>query len=212
MATFSATTSAMFLQRSFRSIGTRLSDHRIAPDPSEPSTPPSSRALSQEPHGQAAMPAVLYFAPPLPRPGYPTRRRSRPPPTPPRRRGLAVLPAAPGPAGCAVVLPVPLPLRGGRLQILPGQKPQAALDRTLIAALRRAHAMLGRGSDGHPTVATAPASPYERRLMRLAFLAPDIQRAILAGHQPSHCNLEYLMRSELPLAWPDQRATLVFAT
>ena len=58
---------------------------------------------------------------------------------------------------------------------------------------------------GMPTVDSAPTSPYLRRLMRLAFLAPDIQRAILDGRQPRSLNLEALMAMELPLDWSAQR-------
>jgi site-specific DNA recombinase len=121
------------------------------------------------------------------------------------------LSADPGQPGCEVVIPITLPLRGGRRQISTGQKPEADPDRKLIAALRRAHAMLGRDGKGQPIIETAPTSPYERRLLRLTFLAPVIQRDILAGHQPPHCNLEYLMRSEVPLAWHKQCAVLRWA-
>jgi site-specific DNA recombinase len=61
-------------------------------------------------------------------------------------------------------------------------------------------------------VSAAPASPYERRLLRLAFLAPDIQQAILAGLQPRSLNLEQLIHSDLPSAWPAQRRALGFQT
>ncbi len=45
--------------------------------------------------------------------------------------------------------------------------------------------------------------------MPLAFLAPDIVATILAGTQPVELTTEALMkRSELPLAWSDQRALL----
>ena len=57
-------------------------------------------------------------------------------------------------------------------------------------------------------ILTAPKSPYERRLLRLAFLAPDIQQAILAGGQPRSLNLEQLIHSDLPLAWSRQREML----
>ena len=57
----------------------------------------------------------------------------------------------------------------------------------------------------------APKSPYERRLLRLAFLAPDIQQAILAGRQPRSLNLEQMIHSDLPLAWSRQRNVLGFS-
>ena len=51
----------------------------------------------------------------------------------------------------------------------------------------------------------APASPWKRNLVRLAFLAPDIQRTILEGRQPDHLTLALLMKEEVPLLWSDQR-------
>jgi len=45
-------------------------------------------------------------------------------------------------------------------------------------------------------------------LIRLAFLAPDIQAAILAGEQPGVMSLETIRYRPLPLCWDDQRAEL----
>ncbi len=80
-------------------------------------------------------------------------------------------------------------------------------DPILVAALRRAHAMLTRDR-GRPVISQAPASLYERRILRLALLAPDLQRDILLGNHPAGLNLETLVNGELPLAWPQQRAAL----
>ena len=49
-----------------------------------------------------------------------------------------------------------------------------------------------------------PASPYHRRLLRLAFLAPELQRAILAGRQPVGLTLKQLLDQRLPLLWTEQ--------
>ncbi|MCZ8325835.1 MAG: hypothetical protein O9283_11290 [Sphingomonadaceae bacterium] len=81
-------------------------------------------------------------------------------------------------------------------------------DASLVSALRRAHAMLGKAPDGGPTVGAAPTSWYDRRVLRLAFLAPRFQQAIIAGTQPCHVNLEFLVRSEIPLAWAEQGPAL----
>ena len=52
---------------------------------------------------------------------------------------------------------------------------------------------------------------YVARVVRLAFLAPDITEAILNGRQPPELNAEHLVRcSRLPLAWDDQRRLLGF--
>jgi hypothetical protein len=106
-----------------------------------------------------------------------------------------------------ILVPTSLPLRGGTRAITVGQKtPQP--DASLVSALRRAHAMLDKASDGHPTIGAAPASWYDRRVLRLAFLAPRLQHSILAGTQPRHVNLEFLVRSEIPLAWAAQGPAL----
>jgi site-specific DNA recombinase len=53
---------------------------------------------------------------------------------------------------------------------------------------------------------------YTTRLVRLAFLAPDIVAAILAGEQPPGLTANKLMAdTRLPLDWRDQRAALGFA-
>ena len=46
---------------------------------------------------------------------------------------------------------------------------------------------------------------YIRGLTRLAYLAPDIQDAILSGRQPVGLTLEQLVRSDIPLDWAEQR-------
>ena len=83
-------------------------------------------------------------------------------------------------------------------------------DPILIRALRKAHAMLDRDR-GMPVIDAAPVSPYDRNILRLAFLAPDIQRAILEGRQPPHLNLEAIRKINIPLAWSQQRGALGFA-
>ena len=77
----------------------------------------------------------------------------------------------------------------------------------LIKALRAAHAMLGADHAGLPVLETARPSSYPRRLVRLAFLASDLQRAILAGRQPPGLTLAQLMRTPMPSLWSEQ-ATL----
>lgn len=81
-------------------------------------------------------------------------------------------------------------------------------DPVLIKALRTAHAMLEADAAGRPTLDAAPASPHLRRLVRLAFLAPDLQRAILAWRQPPGLTLERLMHAPMPMLWSEQAALL----
>jgi DNA invertase Pin-like site-specific DNA recombinase len=114
-----------------------------------------------------------------------------------------------------LTLPIRCKLRGGRSWITPppgaASATQTRRDPALIRALRLAHrltaAMSWRSADGVlETLGTkAPTSPYHRRLCRLVFLAPDLQRAILDGRQPPALNVERLIHEPIPLAWPDQR-------
>jgi hypothetical protein len=47
-----------------------------------------------------------------------------------------------------------------------------------------------------------------RRMLRLAFLAPDLQHAILEGLQPREITLARLIDSDIPLLWSEQRRLL----
>ena len=104
-----------------------------------------------------------------------------------------------------IAIEVELPLRGGRQTVNAGARTTAP-DATLVAALRRAHTMVAKDNKGQPVLTTAPSSPYLRRILRLAFLAPDLQRAIIEGTLPPRINLEHLVHSEIPLDWEAQRA------
>ncbi|MEX2374063.1 MAG: recombinase family protein [Dehalococcoidia bacterium] len=94
---------------------------------------------------------------------------------------------------------------------------EVRIDRSLVRGLARAHALVrtAKASPGR-TIEEVGASQgatesYVRRLSRLAFLAPDIQQAIIDGRQPVVVNLERLMRIDLPLDWNEQRRLLGFA-
>jgi site-specific DNA recombinase len=78
-------------------------------------------------------------------------------------------------------------------------------DPALIKALRHAHRLMHKDAAGNPMIDVAPVSPYLRRQIRLAFLAPDIQRDILAGRQPLGLTLEQMMQEALPASWAAQR-------
>ena len=86
------------------------------------------------------------------------------------------------------------------------------VDLTLLRALSRAEAwradlITGRHA-GFESIAAAEQLPatYVRRLVRMAFLAPDIKRGIIDGTQPLGLCVDRFMRRELPLLWQDQRA------
>ena len=108
------------------------------------------------------------------------------------------------PSQLRLIVPIRMRLHGGRTWIIGGKPPAPRPDRVLVQALRTAHAMVRRNANGMPTLDSAPASPYARRLIRLAFLAPDLQRAILAGRQPPGLTLSELLAGPLPLLWTGQ--------
>ncbi|MCK0127511.1 recombinase family protein [Erythrobacter sp. F6033] len=109
---------------------------------------------------------------------------------------------------CCIKMPISLPLRGGRRLIIAKGKPDIRPDQTLIAALRRAHSLLGRDRKGMPLLETSPPAAYDRNLVRLAFLAPDIQRDIISGRQPASLNLQQLIKMDIPICWNEQRKAL----
>ncbi len=111
--------------------------------------------------------------------------------------------------GCLVSVPVILPLRGGPRRIVAATARTAKPDPALIGALRRAHAAL-EYQRGLPVMSTSLASPNERKVLRLALLAPDIQRAILKGLQPRGFTLQALRVIDIPLSWARQREMLGF--
>lgn len=107
-----------------------------------------------------------------------------------------------------VQLDIALPLRGGRRLVVAGDRSQARIDPVLVSALRKAHRFIRRDRSGLPLVDEAPRTAYERKILRLAFLAPDLQRDILGGRQPPALNLEAFLGREVPLAWSEQREAL----
>lgn len=112
------------------------------------------------------------------------------------------------------LVPMRLKLRGGRCWTFVGGRPEpapkASPNRPLIGALKQAHTVIRDigfsplQSADELTGKKAPPDPYLRRLCRLAFLAPNLQRDILFGDQPSLLDLQLLMTAELPLSWADQ--------
>lgn len=53
--------------------------------------------------------------------------------------------------------------------------------------------------------AQAPETQHARQVSRLAFLAPDLQARVLRGDEPKALTLCSILKSDLPLAWADQR-------
>ncbi|MEZ5687884.1 MAG: recombinase family protein [Caenibius sp.] len=106
-----------------------------------------------------------------------------------------------------LMLPLKLPLRGGKKLLITGTAAPANPDPALIAALRKAHRMLD-WKRGLPSIEASPASFNDRRILRLALLAPSLQRDILEGRQPPTLNLEALKKIDIPIDWARQREAL----
>jgi hypothetical protein len=87
-------------------------------------------------------------------------------------------------------------------------------DETLIRALARAHRwkrLLDEGryrSAGDLAEAEGVTRSFVNRLLRLTLLAPDIQEAIIDGHQPKGMQLEELMGT-MPTEWTRQQRHLL---
>ncbi|WP_119461065.1 recombinase family protein [Rhodospirillaceae bacterium SYSU D60014] len=120
-----------------------------------------------------------------------------------------------------LVIPVRLRTRGVQLKLVVGtgdERRQRAPDPALIKAIARAQDWWHRLHSGEAgslrDLATAEgiARSYIRRVLRVAFLAPDIVEAILDGRQPVELTAERLLRlADLPLDWREQRRRLGFA-
>ena len=104
-----------------------------------------------------------------------------------------------------LTLPTRFPRRGGAASITPAAISGPKPDPTLIRALRTAHAMLEQDATGRPVLDSCPPSPYRRRLVRLAFLAPELQAAILSGRQHPGMTLARLLQADCPIEWDAQR-------
>jgi site-specific DNA recombinase len=104
---------------------------------------------------------------------------------------------------------------GGRTWLTDAaNKPIAIEGRTdpaVVRALKSAHATLSdlgaapTSSVQRVMQAKSARNPRLRAIARLAFLAPDIQSAILDGRLSPHLNVGALTAESLPLAWADQR-------
>jgi len=113
------------------------------------------------------------------------------------------------------ILKVPLP--GGRPRarkeiLIPGNGGSVPrhIDQALILAVARARSWTRALRQGE-YADTAEigrrfgfSNAYVRRLLRFAYLAPDILEAIVDGRQPRSLTVRVLLRS-IPLAWSDQR-------
>ena len=106
-----------------------------------------------------------------------------------------------------------------RLVIEDGRRtPAPRADAALLKAVARAHQwsedlLVGRAlSVAEIAKREGVGGRYVRRLMRLAFLAPEIVQAIVAGNQPPELTAEALAeRIDLPLLWTAQEQAVGIA-
>jgi hypothetical protein len=119
------------------------------------------------------------------------------------------------------VMPVSISVRltrcgGGIRLIVPGEsggEGRAHPNAALITAVARAHVWYDRLLSGEATSLRALAREHGvlprsvRRILRCAFLAPDLVEAILQGRQPPELTLNQLCK-HLPLDWGAQREVL----
>jgi hypothetical protein len=123
----------------------------------------------------------------------------------------------------SLVLTVHASLRraGKEMAMVIGADPTAApaVDPAMMRLILRAQSMWEkvqrRDVDGLGDLATKEgvSGSYASRLIRLAFLAPDILTAIMDGRQPPDLSATVLMqecRRGLPLDWQDQREAFGF--
>lgn len=88
-------------------------------------------------------------------------------------------------------------------------------DPSLLRTIARAHVWFGDLKSGLSYKGIATRDAIDERLVartvRLAFLAPDITKAILAGLEPKGLTAEQLVRiPKLPASWNEQRSLLGF--
>ena len=116
------------------------------------------------------------------------------------------------PTTVRLALPPPCP-RARKEIIVPGNsgtRPRR-IDHELIRALARARSWMGMLQRGEfaDTAEIAQrhglSEPHVRRLLRFAYLAPDIVEAIVEGRQPRTLTVKLLLQG-IPLDWSDQCA------
>ena len=126
----------------------------------------------------------------------------------------------PQPAGHhTITVPAVLRARGVELKFVidgpAGERPTDP-DPSLIKAIVRAHDWWNRLLSGRASITgiartEGVTGTYVRRILELAFLAPDVTAAILDGRQPIDLTADRLTKPDgIPLTWADQRRRLGF--
>jgi len=105
--------------------------------------------------------------------------------------------------------------RGGRVSMvgpdgrsaIDEAKPAGALTKALARAERWKRQMASGAVKSVQEIATSEGirSDYILRVLRLAFLAPDLKRAVLDGRPPSGLTLQAVIMGDVPDLWSQQR-------
>ena len=118
-----------------------------------------------------------------------------------------------------ITLPFAMRRRGVEARLIIGNtsEPASQVDAGLVDVISRArHWLKLLTSEGHQTIAALARrlsvdDGEVSRILPLAFLAPDIVEAILAGHQPVELTARRLIRFKpIPILWTDQRVAFGF--
>ena len=119
------------------------------------------------------------------------------------------------------IVPARIRVRGGVMKLVISDKESADQrnpDPALVKAIVRAHDWFERIRSGQVMSISEIAEcssvslPYVIRILRLAFLAPDIVEAIVNGRHPIELTADQLtLHEDIPLSWYDQRNKFGFA-
>ena len=121
---------------------------------------------------------------------------------------LRVAADALAPELCLIARPFTLKRRGIETRIIAGETipaPDPVLQKTLAEAHAWARALRGGTSLIDIARQTGHSKPYLRARLPLAFLAPDVQAAILEGRQPADLSVAQVIREDLSMDWADHR-------
>jgi len=119
-----------------------------------------------------------------------------------------------------IVVPARISTNGVGLKLVVGNgaAPNRAPDPDLVRIITLAHDWWHRLQSGQTesirelAIAERVSRAYMGRVLRLAFLAPDIVEAILEGTQPATLSTKrQLLHQNVPFRWSDQRRLLGFA-
>jgi site-specific DNA recombinase len=114
-------------------------------------------------------------------------------------------------------IPMQIQRRGNEMRLAIQNAADSPADETMVKSIARAHVWAEEIMSGSVAAMTDIAirekvsDSYVKKVMPLAFLAPDIVAAILAGRQPADLTNQKLIRQvEISLDWQEQRRVLGF--